>query len=27
LPEVLNHCDSTEAITKIENRYYNVKRQ
>lgn len=27
LPAVLIHCDSTAAIAKIENRYYNGKRR
>jgi len=27
LPTVLIHCDSTVAIAKIKNRYYNGKRQ
>jgi len=27
LPAVLIHCDSTTAIAKIKNRYYNGKRQ
>jgi len=27
LPTVLIHCDSTAAIAKIKNRYYNGKRR
>ena len=27
LPAVLIHCDSTAAIAKIKNRYYNGKRR
>jgi hypothetical protein len=27
MPAVLIHCDSTAAIAKIENRYYNGKRR
>ena len=27
LPAVLIHCDSTAAIAKIKNHYYNVKRR
>src|SRR3954468_12626892 len=27
MPVVLIHCDSTAAIAKIENRYYNGKRR
>ena len=27
IPAVLIHCDSTAAIAKIQNRYYNGKRR
>jgi hypothetical protein len=27
MPAVLIHCDSTAAIAKIENRFYNGKRR
>ena len=26
IPAVLIHCDSTAAIAKVQNRYYNGKR-
>ena len=27
IPTVLIHCDSTAAIAKVQNRYYNGKKQ